>query len=1414
MVHGALSANCNTVYILLGFLSRYKSFTSFFGLLSHHMGDDLSEPPSPDGRRDAGQFQSETFSFYPRGGITVVDLGDIRQSVYSILGRAERGMNIRPTEQVSITISAEDNDGMEFSATVPMQDFQHIDADDVLNVIQNALNSDRTLVGAIELDITVRKEVEMNLRGRNKVTVTQVEQQLTASANNLPFSRVLLSGKKSVVPINPIGDHVNKGQNCLEQFLFMCIASLDIHLPPGVSGKAGVPAAFNTNYRGIQRLVKDRARFNDRLRGVIWLQVAFPGLSGLELVKAVEQTWNVYIVMYNATTCEVVYPPVRPVFLTKQIRCGLVHISTTDGIWTASHIDYLAKPTALLHACSSSATKQGARMCHHCFELYVRKHSCQSEGCKANSLPFCSNCHTCDGTCRTCCTTTCGRIVQEGIDEQRYAYRKRCRLCWDLFYSPKCEAAHVHVCRKMVNQTCANCGDKYHGDGECGEMKCFLCNKTFLREQQLIHDCYVQKEKMKPVSDLLLVYDLECVRNERDIHVPYLATVELLTPLTPKMVELQQQCLPFLKKKFSHRTVNGKTLFLFWGLADIPGMSVLRFFDFLLDPLMRGYTCYAHNGKAYDSIFIKYYMSARGHHSEDITRGRKILSMSYDDLNLRFSDTTCFFPSSLRKLADDFGVQEVKKGYFPHSIMSRNFFIECMRTEYKVTLPDKNAFEPTYSSGKAGDYERKEFELFWSQMENVTTWDMRYEAITYCISDTLLLGECVVAFRTNFIEMTKNMTGTDIFDPMSYITLPSAMMSLFLSTSLKPDSIGIIDRGKILVERDAYARFLYLTAEYGEFLLDTYNSAYFFERNHLVLYADCYMTGCVKCFHSGTFNDRIRLFMGTCRKMFDQEITRARGRFVVKPTVEVVSPHTHPLDTIMTPDIESNLPLDPRDAYKGGKVEVFKIVHKEPLQMCDFVSEYPTTLLGKSKDPIIGGFMTEFIDEPDLEWPFPIGQPVLMYKPALSSYDPCWVGVIKCRVLPPQTLYAPFLSYKVKCKNSYEVLYGNCRSCMDDRSWPCVHTNENDRSFYGTWTCAEIHHAIGLGYRLIEIIDVWLYENSSITLFRDFISPFMIEKILSKKSGIVDETGSGFTNKGLEIVDYLKTLSGGKVFTPADFSNSPARRTVAKLAQNSFTGKWGEIEIHQSARIYEKNEISKAHALFTNPNIVVKSASVLSGNPDHPIVHISFATKDLTSRVTRRKNDIIVAHITAYGRIMLSRLEQALGADLIYEDTDSAFHSKLDTPVYRHGFRTGDLELELPHATNWIALGRKWYTYSKETESVSKLKGFTLKAEAQQSTSFERMVDHLCEVTQGENPTHDPEKAILISQMLFKTVITHQSFPQKQTQQVNKKASFLVNRLKRYVDFALIQSDSVLIDTYPFGFKEIDWFESLGLNNL
>lgn len=185
--------------------------------------------------------------------------------------------------------------------------------------------------------------------------------------------------------------------------------------------------------------------------------------------------------------------------------------------------------------------------------------------------------------------------------------------------------------------------------------------------------------------------------------------------------------------------------------------------------------------------------------------------------------------------------------------------------------------------------------------------------------------------------------------------------------------------------------------------------------------------------------------------------------------------------------------LKPRDAIYGRRTEVFKLYYKaapgERIRYLDFCSLYP-----------------------DVNWrgKYPVGHPTQILVGEMEcgtlSNDELEqaTGLIKCRILPPQSLKIPILPIRLSNK---KLVFPLCRTCVEIQNieTSCEHT-ESERALIGTWVLNEVQTALKYGYKILNKIEIWIYnseQHDPITktggLFTDYMKTFL--KIKQESSG-------------------------------------------------------------------------------------------------------------------------------------------------------------------------------------------------------------------------------------------------------------------------------------------------------------------------
>ena len=124
-----------------------------------------------------------------------------------------------------------------------------------------------------------------------------------------------------------------------------------------------------------------------------------------------------------------------------------------------------------------------------------------------------------------------------------------------------------------------------------------------------------------------------------------------------------------------------------------------------------------------------------------------------------------------------------------------------------------------------------------------------------------------------------------------------------------------------------------------------------------------------------------------------------------------------------------------------------------------------------------------------------------------------------------------------------------CKTCTDTLNQnPCTHTDE-ERAILGTWCHVELMKAIEKGYEVLEIHEVWHWEETTDELFKDYVDMYL--KIKQEASGypkhcVTDE------QKQQYIVEYYE--HEGIRLDPNKIEYNPGLRFLANQSLNSLWG--------------------------------------------------------------------------------------------------------------------------------------------------------------------------------------------------------------------------------------------------------------------
>ena len=143
------------------------------------------------------------------------------------------------------------------------------------------------------------------------------------------------------------------------------------------------------------------------------------------------------------------------------------------------------------------------------------------------------------------------------------------------------------------------------------------------------------------------------------------------------------------------------------------------------------------------------------------------------------------------------------------------------------------------------------------------------------------------------------------------------------------------------------------------------------------------------------------------------------------------------------------LPLEPREAFYGGRTEGFKL-YEEAMDMTE-INYYDVTSLY----PHINKTGN-----------IPLGHPEIITENFKSIYH--YEGLVKCKVPAQSGLYIPILPVKYNGK----LLFSLCRSCAENYQQTTCKHNDMERAFVGAWVTDELKMAISKGYKLLQIYEI------------------------------------------------------------------------------------------------------------------------------------------------------------------------------------------------------------------------------------------------------------------------------------------------------------------------------------------------------
>src|SRR5271170_7216804 len=913
------------------------------------------------------------------------------------------------------------------------------------------------------------------------------------------------------------------------------------------------------------------------------------------------------------------------------------------------------------------------------------------------------NDHKCTRGCKICGVGEgdCVKVV-DGItcsDCNRFIFSNVCfknhkarGVCKRLF---RCEQCNVLV--DTMKRCKGEYGFKTH---RCGEIYCKRCKAHFPKN----HLCYMSvpseagsnKRKINTTEDEETDSENANKNQCKDKKIMYIfyyfeATQESLTE--GKINEFEHQVNFVVSKQQCGDCIDNDELKQCESCGTrknvFHGESALQeFVNFVFTLNSRNLfeiTAIAHNSSGYDAQFILTHSFKQCEKPEIIlATGTKITYMKLK--NVGFIDSCRFLPMALAKIPEAFELEDSKKGDFPH------FFNTAKNWSYEGPLPD---FE-YYGAGSKSEEDSVKLYSWWKeQRERGYNFNFQAEIREYCENDVAILEKGCLKFREAFIQ-----DGIDPFRDAT--TIASACNLLFRKKFLKPFTIGLMNpHGYNYRDTQSHKALTWLKWEEEQrkiriqhagngretVLANKYKVDGFYPEEKLVFeFQGCAFHGCPKCYSSEI--SRKKLTPGSNNRTMVQayDDTTCKVKLLQKLGYTVIEKWECDFyrDKINNKVLEEFCkkqdlykPLNPRDAFFGGRTNATTLYYKkEPGEIISYVdvcSLYP--------------FINKY-------GKYPIAHPQILTA-NLTTDITQYEGLIKCKVLPPDRLYHPVLPVRLNKK----LIFPLCITCAETqpKEGRCTHSDK-EWSFDGTWVSEELKKAVSMGYKVLQVYEVWQfhavlqYFNGSKDdgLFNAYIDHFLKMKL--EASGFP----RGTKTEGQKDAYIIKMLNReGICLDKENIKKNPGRRQQAKLCLNSFWGKFGQRD-----NLAQLEYVTSAHQLNAILHDQTKEINSVCF-PHEEVAQVQWNHVEEFIEPGSVANPFIAAYTTAQARLKLYSYLEKLGERVLYFDTDSVIYvTKPGQELLPTGSFLGELTDELEEYGSgasiheFVSGGPKNYAYT------------------------------------------------------------------------------------------------------------------------
>ena len=737
-----------------------------------------------------------------------------------------------------------------------------------------------------------------------------------------------------------------------------------------------------------------------------------------------------------------------------------------------------------------------------------------------------------------------------------------------------------------------------------------------------------------------------------------------------------------------------------------PGEHCVRDFLEWLDTLTlhdtRQVNVLAHNFQGYDGYFVIHQYYGDNRIVEQLRNGCKLLQVQHD--RIRFIDSMSFFQMPLSAFPKTFGLTDACKGYFPHK------FNHPDHQTYVGPVPALDYYMPETLSPEG----RQALET-WHQEQRAknVVFDFQKELLAYCQSDVRLLKQGCLTFKRLF----ETLTG---FNPFEHITIASACNRDLRMNRMIPNSIASepvrgwrnsINQSRVAIEWltwCAQENNIQHVGNAGEVRIPPlgFIDGYCHDTRTVYEFQGCFTHGCPTCYPN-RHEPHVRHFDRTLQDVYEasqQKIQRLKelGYTVVQMWECEWARLKDTSSDIRTfvDQLQFTDPLNPRDAFCGGRTNAVKLYHRvtptQKIHYIDVTSLYP------------------WVNKTCL---YPKGHPTFISTPGHTDIRQ-YFGLIQCQILPPRELYHPVLPYRHEGK----LLFPLCASCVKEemvkpllgRTAKCHHTDDQ-RVLTGTWCSPELAKAVELGYQVQYIYEVWHFDETCEGLFEDYVNTWL--KIKQEASGWPAGVDTE-DQKQAYIKNYFE--HEGIQLEYDKIAVNKGLRTLAKMMLNSMWGKFGQRLNKTQVQTFHNPHAF--HRFLDTSTLDVRHVSVI--NDDLVEVHYQYQDEDIP--VSPNLNIFVACFTTCWARLRLYTALEKLGERVLYYDTDSIIFLQDEGQVNPTlGEYLGDFTSELDpddYITEFVSAGPKNYGYQTKLGHVEcKVRGFRLNSEGKSQLNYNIM---------------------------------------------------------------------------------------------